>query len=124
MIIPTKIKKLLEQCKHCDAHTKKLFMPIVELAVKQHEDIKKLENEIKSLRQPSIFKSAYPNGAHVSKSLLVEPSPPKETTAQWINRCVAEGQTESDAFLRFLKWKKWQLSDALEYAAKESKQNE
>lgn len=125
MKIPAKVGKLLEPCKHVEPHVKKLFLPLVELAVKQHEEIKRLENEVKRLKQPTLFVSPYPEGEHMSKSLISEPEQPKETTAQWIERLRKEGQLDSDAFLRFLRWKKWKLGDALEYSQKElSKINE
>ena len=116
--VPLKVKKLMDPCKHVAPETKKLFLPLFNLACEQHHKIKELENEIKSLRQPTMFTSPYPEGSHVSKSFIREPEPPPEELDVWMRRQFENGAEETEAFKRFLRYRKLSIEDARAIAFK------
>lgn len=112
--IPAKIKKLLEPCRFLDKETKNLFMPLVELATKQHHEIKDLEQKIRELQQPKIFTSLYEEGSAVSKSFPKYEKIEGGTRNERIWKHIKEGTQESESFNLLLKWNKLTLSEAYE----------
>jgi hypothetical protein len=109
MKIPTKIRKLLEPCKHVDAHTKKLFLPLVSLAVKQHDEIRQLEEKLRSLQEPKLFTPPPP-------PVKKDPPPPPKPLGEWLKEQFDHGLENTEDFKRFLRWKKLDIEQARKMA--------
>lgn len=116
--IPVKIKKLLEPCRFADKETKLLFLPLVELATKQFYEIKDLEDKLRNLTQPKLFKSLYDEGQSVSRGFPKIEKVEGGTRDERIWQHITDGSQETEAFASLLKWNKLTVSEAYEIYSK------
>ena len=102
--IPVKIKKLLEPCRFVEKETKALFLPLVELATKQFHEIKELEDKLRNLTQPKLFKSLYAEGETVSKAFPKHDKVEGGTRNERIWAHIKNGTQETESYKLLLRW--------------------
>lgn len=73
MKLPTKIKKLLDPCRHFEDNQKKQMKGIVEYAVFAFHEIKRLEERIRRLEQPNFLDP--PEDPYKGRTSTFEPLP-------------------------------------------------